>query len=48
MAGFQVVLWVMATALGQIYRAAVYVFASSHQVPAQFDAGLLQNAFRPR
>jgi hypothetical protein len=45
---YWVVLWTVATALGQIFRAAVYVFASTEQVPAQFDAGLLQNAFRAR
>ena len=39
---------VIASALGQIYRAAVYLYASSSVVPPQFDGWMIQRAFRPR
>lgn len=39
---------VIASALGQIYRAAVYLYTASGTVPAQFDASMIQQAFRAR
>ena len=42
------ILAVVATALGQIFRAAVYVYATNGNVPAQFDSWMVQDAFRTR
>jgi hypothetical protein len=39
---------VVGSALGQIYRAAVYLYASSSVVPAGFDGWMIQGAFKPR
>lgn len=39
---------VISSALGQIYRAAVYLYASSSVVPPQFEGWMIQGAFRPR
>jgi hypothetical protein len=50
--GFALIYWVLlavaSTALGQVYRAAVYLYASTHAVPAHFDGWMLEEAFRPK
>lgn len=38
--------WVLTAALGQIYRAAIYVYATEHVVPAGYEEALLLMAFR--
>jgi Family of unknown function (DUF6159) len=45
---YWVVLAVVASALSQIFRAAVYLYAASGTVPAQFEPWMVQNAFAPR
>ena len=39
---------VLASALGQLYNAALYEFATANDVPPGFDSGTLTSAFRPR
>lgn len=50
--GVAVLYWVLvslvASALGQVYRAAVYLYAASAVMPPQFDGWMLQEAFRSR
>ncbi len=41
-------LFIIASALGQILRSAIYLYAETWQVPAQFDAGLIQHAFKSK
>ena len=41
-----IVLGVLSSTLSGIYKAAVYRYASQHQVAPQFDAALIQGAFR--
>jgi Family of unknown function (DUF6159) len=38
-------LFIVASALGQILRSAIYLYAETGQVPAQYDASLIQHAF---
>lgn len=45
---YWLVLGVLGSALGQVYRAAVYLYAATGQVPAGFAPWMLQNAFRAR
>lgn len=39
---------VVLTALGSIFRAAVYVYASTGVAPSRMDAALLQSSFKPK
>ncbi|GIW06666.1 MAG: hypothetical protein KatS3mg060_1471 [Dehalococcoidia bacterium] len=39
---------VTSAALGQIYRVAVYLFATTGEAPAPFDGSLIAGAFRPK
>ena len=43
-----IVLSVLSSTLGGIYKAAVYRYASQHQVAPQFDAALIQGAFKAK
>lgn len=45
---YAVVLAVVFSALGSIFRAAVYSYATTGTAPSHMDAGLLQSTFRPR
>jgi hypothetical protein len=42
------IVFLVASALGGIYRTAVYLYAVDGTVPAQFDGWMLRDAFRPR
>ncbi len=41
-------LFIVASALGQILRSAIYLYAETGQVPAQYEAGLIQHAFKSK
>ena len=40
--------FLVGSALSGIFRAAVYLYAETGSVPSQFDASMMQSAFRPR
>jgi hypothetical protein len=42
------IVFLVGSALGAIFRAAVYLYAETGTVPNQFDGWMLQSAFRPR
>jgi hypothetical protein len=42
------VLFLVGSALNGIYRAALYLYATTGANPSQFDTGLLQDAFRQK